>query len=74
VIILKVHLASLPVGNSAKHLDGDPDLPEKEPYAVFAAPNLKQTFDLIAGQAVEQFCFNTPWHIALNITAAYDAA
>jgi hypothetical protein len=35
---------------------------------------LQQTFDLTDEQTVEQFCFNTQWHFALNITEESDAA
>jgi hypothetical protein len=35
---------------------------------------LQQTFDLTDVQTVEQFCFNTQWHFALNIIEKSDAA
>ena len=67
-------LPSLPVGNIAKHFDSDLGRPTKELYAMLGALILQQTFDLTDEQTVEQFCFNTQWHFALNITEESDAA
>jgi hypothetical protein len=67
-------LPSLPVGNIAKHFDSDLGRPTKELYAMLGALILQQTFDLTDVQTVEQFCFNTQWHFALNITEESDTA
>ena len=73
--LFKKHiLPSLPVGNIAKHFDSDLGRPTKELYAMLGALILQQTFDLTDEQTVEQFCFNTQWHFALNITEESDAA
>ena len=67
-------LPSLPVCDIAKHFDSGIGRPTKELYAMLGALILQQTFDLTDVQTVEQFCFNTQWHFALNITEESDAA
>ena len=48
--------------------------PTKGLYGMLGALILQQTFDLTDVETAEQFCFNTQWHFALNITEESNAA
>jgi len=67
-------LASIPVDKVSKHFNATFGRPSKELYSMLGALILQQTFDLTDEEAVMQYCFNTQWHYALNITEETDEA
>ncbi len=67
-------LPSLPVNKLRSHYHSWNGRPTKELYSMIGLMILQQMHDFTDKEAVDQFCFNTQWHYALNITSSDDDA
>jgi hypothetical protein len=67
-------LEELPVEQMASFFSSGSGRPTKELHTVLGVLLLQQTLDLSDQATIEQLCFNTQWHYALNIPEESDEA
>ena len=67
-------LNELPVGKIAPYFHKDFGRPTKELYTAIGAIVLQQAHDFSDEETVDELCFNTQWHFALDISDESDGA